>query len=87
MYISFYLNQLFYSGVAEVTEVSIMMWYQVDFGKTLQFNVYMSEEGVWQSDQKVHKDLIRCVGSEIERHDEEFETEPMLPGKYHSSFL
>ncbi len=85
MYISFYLDQLFYSGEAELSEIGIMMWFQVDLGEQLQLNVYMSEEGIWKSDNLVNKDLIRCVGSEIERHDQGFEIEPLSPGQYYST--
>ena len=85
MYISFYLDDEFYSGEVEPVETPGETQFKVDLGQALQFRLCMSVEATWASNDHVSAALIRSVGGEIERHDEGFEEEPMQPGKYYSA--
>ncbi len=84
MYISFYLDEEFYSGEVSSKEIDQMILYEIDLGEHIQFSIVMGDQARWISDDQVNPKLVECVGAEIERHEEEFGTQPLKRLHYRS---
>lgn len=85
MYISFYLDDEYYSGEAEAVEITLETVFYIDFADTLKFMVHMNDNGCWSSDQNISSSLIYAVGEEIERREDSFESQPASLKRYYSS--
>jgi hypothetical protein len=84
MYISFYLDEEFYSGEVSEKEIGNILLYEVDLGKRLQFSIVMGDDARWVSDDPVNPSIVKCAGSEIEWRDQDFQSAPIHPKKYYS---
>lgn len=82
---SFYINEDFYSGEVILKQTELVSRYYVDLGNEIQFNIYMGEEGIWASEDRINANIIKAVGLEIERRDINFENEVLQPAKYFSN--
>lgn len=87
MYISLYLDNEFYSGEVIPYHEEFFCRYRVDMGEQIQFTIYMGEEGEWIASNRINKELVRSVGSEIERRDMHFKHEALPIIHYRSNPL
>lgn len=81
MYISFYLDNDFYSGLISPGDGDT---FKADFGNKMGFVLFMDDTATWNSKSRINKNIIRAAGNEIERHDNSFEAEPMTLRHYYS---
>jgi hypothetical protein len=89
MYISFNLDDTFYSGTATLREDQPQIQYVIDLNDSnpepIQFVLrLMDHNKEWSCDDEIDPQIVSAAASEIEKEQHRQTEEPMIPSNYRS---